>query len=252
MKTLKTSLLAVACILCFNVLPAFALSDSEYRSMMKNPIFANADKALNTAWKSAKSNLSSYEFENLKKDQQRWIKSGREAEAKALMKQYSKVEAYARVTNSRAQYIMQFIQDNEDSYDIFINSIFQRANQISKGNPTEIETSYGRTWRVWRTRDYILVKQDNFVMNFWTSNPQISFANGLKVGSSLNDLQTFFSDDNIYYEGNRFQVIGGNRQWLNFTISNSRVASVEFYQAPDSTEDQMPARISQILDSYTN
>lgn len=249
---MKKLFVALILVLCVNVSACFALSDAEYRSMMKNPIFANADKALNTAWKSAKSNLPSYEFENLKKDQQRWNKSGRDAEAKALMKQYSKVEAYARVTNSRAQYIMQLIQDNEDSYDIFINSIFQRANQISKGNPTEIETSYGRTWRVWRTRDYILVKQDNFVMNFWTSHPQISFANGLKIGSSLNDLQTFFSDNNLYYEGNQFQVIGGNKQWLNFTISNGRVASVEFYQAPDSTEEQMPARISQILKSYTN
>ena len=83
------------------------LSDNEYKQMMKNSDFANADKALNQAWRNAKNSLSENEFNALKKDQNAWIKKGRDNEARALLSRMSRIEAYASVTNSRAEYINQ-------------------------------------------------------------------------------------------------------------------------------------------------
>ena len=83
------------------------LSDNEYKQMMKNPDFANADKALNQAGRNAKNSLSENDFNALKKDQNFWIKRGRDNEARALLSRMSRVEAYTSVTNARAEYINQ-------------------------------------------------------------------------------------------------------------------------------------------------
>ena len=85
------------------------LTDKEYKQMLKNPDFAEADKALNKAYKNAKNSLSESEFTALKKDQSSWIKRGRDNEAKDLMSSMSRVEAYTSVTNSRAEYINQIV-----------------------------------------------------------------------------------------------------------------------------------------------
>ena len=84
------------------------LSDSEYKQMMSNSDFANADKALNQAWRNAKNSLSKSSFEALKKSQTSWIKRGRDIEVKPLLAKMSRVEAYTSVTNARAEYINKF------------------------------------------------------------------------------------------------------------------------------------------------
>ncbi|MBQ3458041.1 MAG: DUF1311 domain-containing protein, partial [Synergistaceae bacterium] len=84
------------------------LSDNEYRQMMRNSDFANADKALNQAWRNAKNSLSKSSFEALKKSQTSWINRGRDIEVKPLLAKMSRVEAYTSVTNARAEYINKF------------------------------------------------------------------------------------------------------------------------------------------------
>ena len=91
------------------------LSDNEYKQMMKNSDFANADKALNQAWRNAKNSLSDNEFNALKKDQNSWIKRGRDNEARALLSRMSRVEAYTSVTNARAEYINQVASGSTSS-----------------------------------------------------------------------------------------------------------------------------------------
>lgn len=92
------------------------LTDKEYKQMLKNPDFAEADKALNKTYRNAKNSLSESEFTALKKDQSSWIKRGRDNEAKSLMSTMSRVEAYTSVTNSRAEYINQIV-DGSTSLD---------------------------------------------------------------------------------------------------------------------------------------
>lgn len=101
------TVLAALCCLCAS---AFALSDADYKKMMRDKTFANADKALNTAWKEAKQSLSKDAFEALKKGQQAWVKSGRDNRAKELMNEgLSKTAAYAQATNERAADIAQLV-----------------------------------------------------------------------------------------------------------------------------------------------
>ena len=88
----------------------FALSDKEYKQMMRNSGFARADKALNQAWKNAKNSLSGGDFETLKRGQMSWIKSGRDNKASLLLENMSRVQAYTLVTNSRAEFINAYVR----------------------------------------------------------------------------------------------------------------------------------------------
>ena len=107
MKSIKIFYLVI--MLFALVSSASALSDKEYRQLIKNQSFSDADKALNQAWTNAKNSLSEKDFNALKKSQTRWIKSGRDNEARQLLKKLSRVQAYTLVTNSRADYINNYV-----------------------------------------------------------------------------------------------------------------------------------------------
>ena len=111
-KLLSLFVLAVSVALVFAGAAA-ALSDAEYKKMMKDtPAFAKADKELNQAWSAAKKGLDKAEFAKLKKEQEAWIASGRDKRAKALMADGMKSGlAYASATRERAQEIREKIQD---------------------------------------------------------------------------------------------------------------------------------------------
>ena len=101
---LKRSFVLSAALLVFVAGSAFALTDADYKKLMKNEDFKAADAQLNAAWKLAKSRLTPAEFEALKADQKKWIASGRDAAATAQIKEYEleKADAYATVTEERA------------------------------------------------------------------------------------------------------------------------------------------------------
>ena len=82
--------------------PALALSDAEYKKMMKDPEFAAADKKLNEAWAKAQKGLPKAALEALKKDQRAWIAKGRDKDA-SEQGDTPRVEAYAFVTEVRAE-----------------------------------------------------------------------------------------------------------------------------------------------------
>ena len=101
---MKKSIITLMMMLLF-VPSAFGLSDNEYRQMMNDSEFRAADSALNQAYRNAKNALSASDFNALKKNQAQWIKSGRDNEAKRLLRTMSRVEAYTSVTLARAEYI---------------------------------------------------------------------------------------------------------------------------------------------------
>ena len=97
--------------------PAFALSDAEYKELMKDKAFAKADRALTQAWGKVKNSFPNTKagraaFERLRKDQRAWIASGRDEEAEALMDRegYPRAKAYARATEMRAGYLPDLAQ----------------------------------------------------------------------------------------------------------------------------------------------
>ena len=85
---------------------ALALTDAEYREMLKDPGFAAADKALNQAWAEAKKVMPKAAFEALKKEQGVWVAKGRDTEAKELMEDGMEApKAYALATEMRTEAI---------------------------------------------------------------------------------------------------------------------------------------------------
>lgn len=87
---------------------AFALSDKEYTQLRRTSReFARADRELNQVWDSLKDKLTAREFNELKREQAAWVKSGRDAYARRKMREdgYSKAEAYAEATQARADYL---------------------------------------------------------------------------------------------------------------------------------------------------
>ena len=99
MKKIFLSIIFI--FLCANT--SFSLSDYDYKKMMKNPNFAEADEKLNQVWNELKHSLPTDVFEILKENQLEWINSGRDIEARKFMKFYSFVEAYTKATNLRAK-----------------------------------------------------------------------------------------------------------------------------------------------------
>lgn len=97
---------------------AFALSDADYKKMMKDKDFARADKALTQAWNKAKKSFPATKagkaaYQLLLEDQREWIRNGRDANAQDLigMEGYSRVEAYAEVTRERAKYLPELVKE---------------------------------------------------------------------------------------------------------------------------------------------
>ena len=84
---------------------AFALSDAEYLKMKRNsPSFARTDRRLNKVWGDLRKSMQHDDFENLKKDQDRWRTNTRDSEAEKYIDEgYSRTEAYMLATHDRAR-----------------------------------------------------------------------------------------------------------------------------------------------------
>ena len=99
---------AACSALCLGVLagPAAGLSDAEYREMMKDPGFAEADGALNEVWSRILKEwgFSKAGIKALKADQAEWVRKGRDTKAGRFMREdgYTASRAYATVTAVRA------------------------------------------------------------------------------------------------------------------------------------------------------
>ncbi|MBR0069128.1 MAG: DUF1311 domain-containing protein [Synergistaceae bacterium] len=103
------SIIAVILVLA---VPALALSDAEYLRMKKSSAdFAAADKFLSDAYNNVKNVMSRSEFASVKEEQREWIKSGRDEAARAFMNEgYSKIEAYTKATEERAEELYHIFQ----------------------------------------------------------------------------------------------------------------------------------------------
>ena len=111
-------------VLCLGALagPAAGLSDAEYREMMKDRNFAEADRALNEAWSSIlkEGGLSKAGIKALKADQAEWVRKGRDTQARLIMENgYTALEAYTTATGMRTEALPDlteriFLQDRPD------------------------------------------------------------------------------------------------------------------------------------------
>ena len=109
-----------------------------------------------------------------------------------------------------------FSASHEKNFEVFENSIIETANKISwsgKHNFQDVEfvrnemegdeTVYARAWY----DDYYLVIRaytdktwsKSYVMGFYTSSAELTFTNGIKIGSSIEDVKTFFGQEHFSY-----------------------------------------------------
>ena len=95
------SLVLVAAV--FSVSPSFALSDAEYTEMYRtSPYFKAADDELTQTWKQTTQVLSPKDKKSLLQEQRQWLRSERDEEAHALMRQGIRKDcAYAKAIKSR-------------------------------------------------------------------------------------------------------------------------------------------------------
>ncbi len=96
--------LSVLAVLSMLVSSAAALSDSEYKEMMKDPNFAKTEKELSSVWAEAKAKLSKEHFEHLQNSQREWLSKTRDEYAENVMKsdpKLSRVQAYTTATEDR-------------------------------------------------------------------------------------------------------------------------------------------------------
>ena len=112
MRSIFRTVAVVLASLAVLAAPSFALSDAEYKRLMKDKNFARADKALSREWDRAKKLFPKTKegqaaYKLLLDNQREWIKNGRDAEAKEIMENagYSRTVAYAMATLSRSEEI---------------------------------------------------------------------------------------------------------------------------------------------------
>ena len=100
-------ILAAAALALVIAQPGFAFGDAEHKAMLaQSQAYREADEGLNGAWKEAKKMLPADEYKKLLADQRQWVKTGRDAEAKAQIDAgTSKADAYANVTMDRIRYV---------------------------------------------------------------------------------------------------------------------------------------------------
>ena len=111
-------------VLCLGALagPAAGLSDAEYREMMKDRGFAEADRGLNEVWSRLlkEGGLSKAGIKALKADQAEWVRKGRDTQARLIMENgYAALEAYTTATGMRTEALPDlteriFLQDRPD------------------------------------------------------------------------------------------------------------------------------------------
>ena len=103
--------LSIVVLLCSLASSSFALSDKDYKLLMKDRFFAAVDKRMNQTYNRAKKILSKKSFERIRRQQREWVANERDAEAEALMEDenLSFVEAYTRATESQIEVLESWI-----------------------------------------------------------------------------------------------------------------------------------------------
>ena len=231
---------------------ALALSDKDYREMMKDSGFAQADKNLNDAWTAAKESLSPSEFAKLKKDQAQWLKKGRDDEVKHLRsvqagRNLTLTEAYASITDDRAGYIRGLISSdpNRDLYGEFEASVKKLAEPITKGKPSFTDGDS----RIWKGDKYIVAQSGEYLSEFFTADSSMAFAGGIRVGMSESDLLKFFGGD-IRKDDLDTYSAGGIHQWTVFTMDNGKIKSIQFTQSDAHMTDKAVEKFNEYITPF--
>ena len=143
-------------------------------------------------------------------------------------------------------------EEHQKRFEAFSKSIDDAANKISWSGEYNLqdvefvrnemngdETVYARAWY----DDYYLVirKYTNktwsksFALGFWTSSEELTFAKGIKVGSSINDVKAFFGKEHVSQQSpsskkyNVYRVSESDTAGqIVFSTENNRITSIGY------------------------
>ena len=144
-----------------------------------------------------------------------------------------------------------FSASHEKNFEVFENSVIEVANNISwigKHNFQDVEfienemegdeTVYARAWY----DDYYLVIRaytdktwsKSYVMGFYTNSEELTFTDGIKVGSSIEDVKAFFGEERIFYSpsSKKYRVFREEESdtagSIIFSTENDKITSIAY------------------------
>ena len=147
---------------------------------------------------------------------------------------------------------------HEERFEAFAKSIDEAANKISwsseynlqdmefvKGELFDDEMVYARAWyadyyvlvRKYRSKDW----SSSRVADFWTSSEELTFLNGIKVGSPFSKVISYFGKEHVYSEAPTRYSVGHIEESdtgmgeLIFSVENDRIASIAYTEYDNKT-----------------
>lgn len=87
-----TAIIITPLFFIFHATGVLAISNTEYQELLKVPYFKQADQELSAVWKEVYNKLDGAYKKQILDDQRQWLKSGRDASAKALMEEGFTIE----------------------------------------------------------------------------------------------------------------------------------------------------------------
>ena len=145
---------------------------------------------------------------------------------------------------------MSFAASHKQNFITFLNSVTEAANKITwsgQHNFQDVEfvrnemdgdeTVYARAWY---SDYYILIRKytdktwaKSEVSDFWTSSEELTFANGIKVGSSVDDVKAFFGKEHVWQQSPSKLIVEWEEEsdagiYLVFSVENNRITSIAY------------------------
>ena len=149
----------------------------------------------------------------------------------------------------------------EEKFEAFWSSIMSAANQISWSGEHNLqdvefvrnemlgdETVYARAWysdyyvliRNYRNKDW----SNSYISEFWTNSEELTFADGIKVGSPFSKVVSYFGREHLSSNGSPIYLVfqyeesdGGGV--LMFTAENDIVTSIGCYILDNNQTSRM-------------
>lgn len=164
-----------------------------------------------------------------------------------------------------------FAASHEQNFITFTNSIIEAANRITWSGKHNLQDSefvkddmdgdemvYDRAWY---SDYYIVVRKysdktwaKSEVSFFWTSSEELTFAKGIKVGSSVDDIKAFFGEAHVHQRLPSKVFVDWEEEsdvgiYIVFSIDNNRVTSIG-YRSWDNLTSKMSFLCSLYADLY--
>lgn len=158
----------------------------------------------------------------------------------------------------------------EEKFEAFSNSIDEAAKQICWSGEYDLqdvefvrnemlgdETVYSRAWysdyyvviRKYRNRDW----SNSYVSAFWTSSEELTFTNGIKVGSSFSEVESFFGWEHLnrrassIYRVFQFEESDGGGVLI-FSVEDGKIASIGY----SILDENYTSKMSFLFDLYAS